>query len=284
MRLAAKNLGVVPSALSRKISDIEKELGTPLFVRSINGVTLTEAGELMKEHVYETIQSYNVIEEQLESVGSDDIQQVSISGPQSVIPTFLPSVMSEFHAMHSDVVTVFKGTSDISVGRLLENSHMDVVLAFDLQSSHSGVELSRCEFEVGAIVSATHPLAKRKSTSFKECLKYKLVLPEPVWPLRKRLDEAISAESISPDIVATSDSLEFIKTSIEKESCVGFATKLGFELELLKKTLCFVPIVSAKPLVQDFVIIARDELSDTKIGVDLINLLTAQLQTYKSRE
>ena len=49
IRRAADRLNVVPSAISRKIADAEVRLGVTLFERSSRGVTVTEAGELLRD-------------------------------------------------------------------------------------------------------------------------------------------------------------------------------------------------------------------------------------------
>ena len=45
IKLAAGELNVTPSAISRQIKSLEEELGTPLFVRGSSGVSLTADGE-----------------------------------------------------------------------------------------------------------------------------------------------------------------------------------------------------------------------------------------------
>lgn len=50
LRRAAARLNIAPSALSRKLAAVEKRLGVALLERSAQGVTLTEAGRLLREH------------------------------------------------------------------------------------------------------------------------------------------------------------------------------------------------------------------------------------------
>lgn len=47
---AAARLHVAQPALSRQIAALEQELGTALFVRGPGGITLTEAGEVLRRH------------------------------------------------------------------------------------------------------------------------------------------------------------------------------------------------------------------------------------------
>ena len=46
IRKAAERLNLTPSAMNRRIQDLEAEVGTPLFERRPRGVRLTTAGEM----------------------------------------------------------------------------------------------------------------------------------------------------------------------------------------------------------------------------------------------
>ena len=50
-RKAAERLHVAPSAVNRRIQDLEAELGLPLFERLPRGMRLTAAGELFMHYV-----------------------------------------------------------------------------------------------------------------------------------------------------------------------------------------------------------------------------------------
>ncbi|SNT68538.1 LysR family transcriptional regulator [Paracoccus seriniphilus] len=50
IRRAAERLNIAPSAVSRKLAEAERRLGVMLILRSSQGVVLTEAGRLVREH------------------------------------------------------------------------------------------------------------------------------------------------------------------------------------------------------------------------------------------
>ncbi len=51
IRRAAERLNLTPSALTRRIQDIEHELGATLFERLPQGMRLNAAGELTARHI-----------------------------------------------------------------------------------------------------------------------------------------------------------------------------------------------------------------------------------------
>lgn len=58
---AAKNLFVGQSSVSLSITNLEKELGYPIFTRSKNGVTLTQQGKRVVEHAARICESCRAI-------------------------------------------------------------------------------------------------------------------------------------------------------------------------------------------------------------------------------
>ncbi len=62
---AARALGLTQPALSRRIQQLESELGAPLFERSRKGVVLTEMGRLAERESRVLIERYAHLKEQI---------------------------------------------------------------------------------------------------------------------------------------------------------------------------------------------------------------------------
>ena len=60
---AAKEKNLVVSAVSKRISDLEKAVGVNLFYRKNSGVELTPAGLEMQKHCTEIFNSINKMDE-----------------------------------------------------------------------------------------------------------------------------------------------------------------------------------------------------------------------------
>ena len=61
IRKAAERLNLTPSAMNRRIQDLEAEVGTPLFERRPRGVRLTTAGEMFVRYARSQIAEAHVI-------------------------------------------------------------------------------------------------------------------------------------------------------------------------------------------------------------------------------
>lgn len=124
LRAAARALVVPPSALSRSVAELERELGVPLFERQARGVQMTEAGQLF-------VLRANAVQNELRRA-RDEIEQLRgkthgcVSVCLSSVPHFalLPQVLRPFYQRYPDVdLEVLDGVyptieSEIKAGKL----------------------------------------------------------------------------------------------------------------------------------------------------------------------
>ncbi|KGH56379.1 LysR family transcriptional regulator [Oenococcus oeni] len=107
---AAESLNVTPSAVSHSISQLENELGFPLFLRNHSGVELTNDGKT----VLPVIQAILNTEEELYQVSASikglNSGRIRIGAFSSVCINWLPTIIRRFKNQYPQVeVTVFQG-------------------------------------------------------------------------------------------------------------------------------------------------------------------------------
>src|SRR6478736_3773962 len=68
IRKAAELLNLTPSAMNRRIQDLEAEVGTPLFERRPRGVKLTTAGEMFVRYARSQIAEADRMKSQVEDL------------------------------------------------------------------------------------------------------------------------------------------------------------------------------------------------------------------------
>lgn len=84
---AASQLYVSRQAVSKAMSDLENEVGVPLFQRGFNGVELTEDGEYLEQRTIKTLQMIRETEETLKMRSEKAVKEIRLAfsfGTQSV--------------------------------------------------------------------------------------------------------------------------------------------------------------------------------------------------------
>jgi len=90
IRKAAEQLNVTASAVNRRIMDLEKELGAPLFERRARGVRLTAAGEVFVDYLRKQNGDVERMKSQIEDLKGLRRGTVRIACSQALALDFLP--------------------------------------------------------------------------------------------------------------------------------------------------------------------------------------------------
>ena len=96
IRKAAESLFITPSALDRRVQDLERELGAELFERHARGMRLTAAGELFLHHVRAQRADFERIHAEIEHLKGMRRGTVAIAASQALAFSVLPELINRF--------------------------------------------------------------------------------------------------------------------------------------------------------------------------------------------
>jgi DNA-binding transcriptional LysR family regulator len=101
---AADRMGLVKSAVSRRIRDLEDRLGARLFNRTTRGISLTGAGEAFYERGRKLLADLSEAEDQISAGAQAAVGRLWVSAPVSftvhcVAPVMHDSVGSRFEKL-----------------------------------------------------------------------------------------------------------------------------------------------------------------------------------------
>lgn len=123
IRAAARQLNLSQPALSKSISQLEDELGTPLFERSVRGSTLNSFGERFLVRAEAAMQELTRGREEIGQLRGSTGGSVSFAASSVVALSFLTKVMSRFRRRFPDArVQVHEGTYAVMLRGLRERS------------------------------------------------------------------------------------------------------------------------------------------------------------------
>lgn len=93
---AARALGTSQSTVTRRIEELERQLNARLFIRSPQGVELTEAGQLAYDRVLTMERSAEAIENQILNAENQPQGVVGIAAPDGIAGVLLAPATAEF--------------------------------------------------------------------------------------------------------------------------------------------------------------------------------------------
>lgn len=194
---AARELGYSQSAVSAQISQLEAELGTPLFDRVGKTVRLTDAGQ--------TFQSYArtlLITAQQAKAALLPARAVSgtlrVALADSVCSTFLPDLLQQFHALCPQVELVLRTATADEMLRLLSANQIDLAYTLDQPLLLPSLTLAvNVPEPVCFVAPAGHPLADKAEVPLDVLAQQEFLLTERGMSYRDALDQRLAARGLS---------------------------------------------------------------------------------------
>lgn len=117
---AAELVNVSPSALSRSIQRLEKELGVALFERDNRNVSLTRAGRRFLEYVRETVRGWDSIRNELMADASELRGEVSLFCSVTASYSYLVDILEAVRGAHPAIeITLHTGDPEDAISRVL---------------------------------------------------------------------------------------------------------------------------------------------------------------------
>lgn len=123
---AAEKLYVTPSALTQLINRTERELGTPLFIRSRNGCMPTEAGELYIESARKILQIRSETYNRIYDTANCRNTTLTIGFPPEHGAGMFTTVYPVFREMYPDIHIQIRESSVRRQQQMIANGEIDL--------------------------------------------------------------------------------------------------------------------------------------------------------------
>lgn len=205
--LAATRLSVAPSAVSRQIARLERELDTLLFERRARGMVLNSAGELLAAHARRAWLDIERVAEDILALRGLRAGQVRIAATEGFTYEFLPTLIAQFQALRPGIEFQLDMCVQTDVARRVREGDVDIGVTVSLSSERGVTVELRHPSPVLAVVRPGHPLARRRQISLAQAFAYPSALPAPASTLRQLLDISCSRQGLHPQVVFTSNHL-----------------------------------------------------------------------------
>lgn len=167
---ASRALHLVPSAASKRISDLEKDAGSPLFYRHSRGVLPTPAGIALYGHAKQIFEQIRHIDTLLSEYSGGIRGHVRLSVTYTAMVHYLPADLRRFASLHPEIkIDLIEKPSDVVV-RMVENGVVDFGICAIPDPS---LRLTCLPYRIDRlflVVPVDHAFSKRKSISFEETL------------------------------------------------------------------------------------------------------------------
>lgn len=173
--VAAQREAIVPSAVSKRISQMEDEAGVQLLERGRRGVEITPAGEALWRYAREALQLLDRMQAELGAFAHGVQGHVRVFGSKSAVAQFLPIDVSAFAESYPDVRVALEEREIWEVVRGVKEGRADIGVCWDAVDLRGLSTFPYHRDHLAVVVHPAHPLAGFKSVSFEQTVDYEHV-------------------------------------------------------------------------------------------------------------
>jgi DNA-binding transcriptional LysR family regulator len=167
---AAADLNLSQSALSRSVQALERQVGTPLFVRSANGVMTTDVGRLFLERGRALLAMADALDLQVLHNRSLQRGRIVVGAGPAAMEYLLPKAAAAFFSEHPMMTVELRSASLVDMPAPLRSREIDLlVVNLDPFEDEPDVDIEPLsEHPLVVVGRAGHPLAGRSDVTLEE--------------------------------------------------------------------------------------------------------------------
>ncbi|MBZ9792170.1 LysR family transcriptional regulator [Rhizobium sp. 3T7] len=247
IRKAAKTLHVAASAVNRYILELEEELQAPIFERLPRGLKLTSSGEILIQHIRETLQAHQRMRAQIQSLKGLNRGEVVLATMATLAAGRIAEIVAAYREKHPQVSLRIMVGDRTTVAEMVALGQADLAIAYNLPDDTRLQRAAEFRHALGAVVAPAHPLANRKTVRMSDCLLYPLVLADRSLSLREVVEATAPARATLVPVVET-NSMELMKRLARTTPHITFLNRLDVDREMATGDLVFIPLTGTGSL------------------------------------
>lgn len=224
---AANQLYISQPSLSYALSEMEKELGVPLFEKRGRQTYLTKFGAAFLPYAKDALESLSKGEAELLRMSSPTGGNINLGYIYSVGSSTMPRLVESFYLHQGNRQTTFtfqQSMTEVLLERLLEGS-LDLLLS----SKPDNASICAVPFyqqELFLVVNEKHPLADRTDVTLEDIAGEKLISINHNTTLFKLIETSLKSVSVKPHIVFEVDECNSIAAFVSAGVGIAIMPKI----------------------------------------------------------
>ncbi len=221
---AAEYLFISQPSLTRQIQALEREIGTPLFIRGNRKMTLTETGVLLRKHAEEIITLFEKTQKAIAAPSDTVSGEVYIGSGESYAVKIIANIAREIQGDYPNIKFNFYSGDSFDVCEKLEKGLLDFGILIESTDLNKYDCLRLPVKDVwGVLMRKDSPLAKKQFITPQDLYGERLILSKHSMAIRN-IARWMNTDPEKLNVVATYNLI--YNASLMVEEGIGYAIGL----------------------------------------------------------
>jgi len=272
---AAEREAIAPSAVSRRIAEIENLLGQPIIHRESRGISVTAIGEAVLRHAREVLAHIERLEAEVSQYATGAKGTIRIVGNMSSVVQFLPEDVAAFKRVFPDVDIRIEEQTSSQVLRSLAETDFDLGFCNKVPGIEQLEHLPYRSDRLYLAVPRRHRLAKAPVVRLRDFAGENIVGMGQGTSLTQLLEKEAARLGSPLHVKITVSSLDALCRMVHVGLGVAVVPQHSGELFVNTLDLALIPIEEAWA-VRELFIVFRQRQGLTAPAAALVDFLTSR--------
>lgn len=177
---AAADLHLTPSAVSKRIAELEARFGTPLLSRHSTGVRLTPAGEIVVRYTDELMEKVAEMSAEVAKLLSHQSGEIRIMSNTTAILLGLFEDLTRFRLAHPGIKVIVREGGSIEVAEAVKQNTIDIGVCVKTRAMSGLISHPYRHTDLVVVLPQSHPLALKQSLTREDIAQYPIAWTPPI--------------------------------------------------------------------------------------------------------
>jgi DNA-binding transcriptional LysR family regulator len=267
---AAVSLGMSQPAVTFQVRQLEDDLGTRLFDRSHNRISLTPAGRSVFEHAERIFSLYAEMEQSVQALTGENRGTLTIGASTTIAEYMLPALLGDFRQAYPEVNIRLRVSNTEGVVASVADSSLDLgIVEGAVDNKQLTVEACRVDRLV-VVLPNKHPLSDEAALTLQQLLPFPFIFRESGSGTRSVFAQYLREqgyEEADLDNALELGSTEAIKGAVQAGMGLSVVSEATVEKELALGLLRAIPLQPA--LTRDFSFVRQRQKFRSRLAESL---------------
>lgn len=207
---AAESLFVTQPTLSHQLSELEAQIGAPMFDRTGGTVRLTQAGTIFREYAKRSIDAVEEGCTALAELGGLQRGDLRLGVTQSFIRRLMPPIIGEFRHRYPEIQLHVLDLSASQIERQLAEGTIHLGIAFAPATMEETEVETILQERLVLLVRRDHPLAAASEVTWRQLAACPLVLLNRSYTTRQMIDDYFSEGGVQQTVACETNNIDLM--------------------------------------------------------------------------
>lgn len=210
--VASEQLFITQPAVSKRVSNLEAELGTALFDRISRQITLTEAGRLFLPRAKALLQDAVDLKRAVTNLSGEVTGRLLLGTSHHIGLHRLPPILKQYANEYPDVQLDIRFQDSEEACRAVETGELEMaIVTLPIEPMKRLEAIQVWHDPLAIVVGERHPLSNRRGLTIEDLAEHQAVLPSASTYTRLILEQALSEKDLSLQVTMSTNYLEILK-------------------------------------------------------------------------